>query len=67
MTYAEIEKAELANRVLDCISDGYDDEEYRCDEVEIMCGILAKGNENPDIEYLENVIKALVEQVEELQ
>ena len=30
-----------------------------------MCGILAKGNENPDIEYLENVIKALVEQVEE--
>ena len=48
----------LAERIIDCISDGYDDEEYR-----------EEATEQLDItpSYIVDVIKKLCERIEELE
>ena len=54
---------ELANRIFDCISDGYDDEELREEAVEMLTGELSVGT-NGNIKAAFN---ALCERIEELE
>ena len=54
--------SELARRIVDCLSDGYDDEEYREEATEQLETEL-------DItpSYIVDVIKKLCERIEELE
>ena len=51
---------ELANRIFDCISDGYDDEEYREDAVEMLTGELSVGT-NGNIKAALNALCEIIE------
>ncbi len=53
---------ELAKRIIDCISDGYDDEEYRGEATEQLETEL---DVTPS--YIVDVIKKLCERIEELE
>lgn len=52
----------LAERIIDCISDGYDDEEYREEATEQL---ETKLDITPS--YIVDVIKKLCERIEELE
>ena len=55
---------ELAKRILDCISDGYDDEEYRSEtEMELYNALLQLNNGN----IIKSAFMSLCERVEELE
>lgn len=54
---------ELASKIYDCISDGYDDEEQREDVVNALCDELSQ-NEN---KYIKLSFEALCERVKELE
>lgn len=56
--------AELAKRIIDCISDGYDDEEYRVDTETKLCDELSQLNDNSTVKLS---LEKLCELVEELQ
>ena len=56
--------AELAKRIFDCISDGYDDEENR-EETEIeLCNELSQIDSDS---IIKNAFVSLCEMIEELQ
>lgn len=45
---------ELANRIYNCISDGYDDEEYREETVNALCDELSQSeNEYIKLAFIE--------------
>ena len=54
--------AELAKRIIDCISDGYDDEENR-EETELYNELSQLGNDS----YIKIALLKLCETVEELE
>lgn len=58
-----INSAELAKRIVDCISDGYDDEENR-EEVEVKLYNELSQIDNNSI--IKNAFVALCERIEEL-
>lgn len=56
--------AELAKRIIDCILDGYDDEEYRNEtETELYEALSQLNNGN----IIKSVCMSLCEKVEELE
>lgn len=56
--------AELTKRIIDCISDGYDDEEYReKTEMELYNELSQLGNDS----YIKIALLKLCETVEELE
>ena len=56
--------AELAKRILDCISDGYDDEEYRSETETELYNVLSQLD-NGNI--IKSAFMSLCERVEELE
>lgn len=54
---------ELANKILDCLSDGYDDEEYRENDVEMLAEDLSGGKN----ETIKAAFIALCERIEALE
>ena len=60
---ANVNDYDLANRIYDCISDGYDDEEQREDVVNALCNEFLQGNN----EYIKLSFIALCERIEELE
>ena len=59
-----INSAELAKRIVDCISDGYDDEEYREETEDLLYDSLSQlNNDNP----IKAVLIELCETIEELE
>lgn len=59
-----MENMELAIMVIDCLSDGYDDEENREEDEEILCNELSQLN---DDSILRIAIQRLCERIEELE
>mgnify|MGYP004552592233 CR=1 FL=1 len=59
-----INSAELAKRIVDCISDGYDDDENR-EEVEVKLYNELSQIDNNSI--IKNAFVALCERIEELE
>ena len=55
-------RLELANRICDCISDRYDDEELREDAV---IGLYRKLEESTD--FIAKVLERLCERIEDLE
>ena len=60
----EMSSAELAKRIVDCISDGYDDEENR-EEVEVKLYNELSQIDNNSI--IKNAFVALCERIEDLE
>ena len=56
--------SELAKRICDCLSDGYDDEEYR-DETETT--LYNELSQIPDDSFIKAALLRLCERVEELE
>ena len=52
--------AELAKRIIDCLSDGYDDEEYRDEAMQSLVAELDQGN----FENVKAAMKELCSRVE---
>lgn len=60
----ELDTRELAEKVVDCLSDGYDDEESRDETENLLYDILSQiSNDNP----IKIVLVRLCETIEELQ
>lgn len=60
----ELDTRELAEKVVDCLSDGYDDEENRDETENLLYNILSQiSNDNP----IKIVLVRLCETIEELQ
>lgn len=60
----ELDTRELAEKVVDCLSDGYDDEENRDETENLLYDILSQiSNDNP----IKIVLVRLCETIEELQ
>ena len=55
-------RLELASRICDCISDGYDDEELKKDAV---IGLYRKLEETTD--FIAKVLERLCERIEDLE
>ena len=55
-------RLELASRICDCISDGYDDEELKKDAV---IGLYRKLEESTD--FIAKVLERLCERIEDLE
>ena len=55
-------RLELASRICDCISDGYDDEELKKDAV---IGLYRKLEESND--FIAKVLERLCERIEDLE
>ena len=56
--------AELAKRIIDCISNGYDDEEYRNEtETELYEALSQLNNDN----IIKSAFMSLCERIEELE
>lgn len=60
----EINNAELAKRIFDCISDGYDDEEYR-EETEIE--LYNELSQIDSSSFIKASFERLCERIEELE
>ena len=56
--------AELANRIFDCLSDGYDDEEYREEEVLALYNELSQISNDS---FIKAALLELCERIEELE
>lgn len=56
--------AELAKRIVDCISDGYDDEEYREETETELYNELSQIDSNS---YIKSVLLKLCKRIEELE
>lgn len=55
---------ELAEKIVDCLSDGYDDEESRNETENLLCDSLSQiSNDNP----IKIALVRLCETIEELQ
>lgn len=55
---------ELAKRIIDCISDGYDDEEYREEAITALYNELSQIDGNS---YIKAAFVELCETIEELE
>ena len=55
-------RLELASRICDCISDGYDDEELREDAENDLYGELEQS-----ADFLKKVLERLCERIEDLE
>lgn len=59
-----IDNGKLANRIIDCLSDGYDDEEYREETEDLLYDSLSQlKNDNP----IKAALIKLCETIEELE
>lgn len=58
--FCEAENEVLAKRIIDCISDGYDDEEYRDETMQNLVAELDQGN----FENIKAALKELCSRVE---
>lgn len=59
-----MDNLKLAERICDCISDGYDDEEYREETVTALCNELSQVDDNSD---MKDAFVKLCETIEELE
>ena len=55
-------RLELANRICDCISDGYDDEELKKDAENDLYGELEQSTD-----FIKKVLERLCERIEDLE
>ena len=55
-------RLELAKRICDCISDGYDDEELRTDAENDLYGELEQSTD-----FIKKVLERLCERIEDLE
>ena len=62
-TNDQMSNEQLATLIFDCLSDGYDDEEYKEDEVPILCNELSQLS---DDSILRIAIQRLCERIEDL-
>lgn len=61
---ASMDNGKLANRIIDCLSDGYDDEEYREETEDLLYDSLSQLDKNDPIKA---VLIELCETIEELE
>lgn len=62
--YGLMNSLKLAERICDCISDGYDDEEYREEAITALYNELSQINNNSNIKA---AFVMLCERIEELE
>lgn len=62
--YGLMNNLELAERIFDCLSDGYDDEEYREEEITALYNELSQIDGNS---YIKAAFVKLCETIEELE
>lgn len=60
----EVDNFKLAERICDCISDGYDDEEHREETITALCNELSQID---DSSYMKAAFVKLCETIEELE
>ena len=62
--YGSMNSLKLAERICDCISDGYDDEEYRDETITALYNELSQIDGSS---YIKAAFVKLCEQIEELE
>ena len=62
--YGLMNSLELADRIFDCLSDGYDDEEYREETITALYNELSQVDDNS---YIKAAFVKLCETIEELE
>ena len=62
--FMKMNSLKLAERIFDCISDGYDDEEYREEEITALYNELSQIDGNS---YIKAAFVKLCETIEELE
>lgn len=60
----EVNNLKLAERICDCISDGYDDEEYKEETITALCNELSQIDGSS---YIKAAFVKLCETIEELE